>query len=82
MPTMIAITPNPDPPMVAVSAPPLLLSLIHIYPEVVLISQSNHPNRLGEQRALAHQMMKEGLKNPVVSVSYTHLDVYKRQALA
>ena len=30
-----------------------------------MISQSNHPNRLGEQRALVHQMMKEGLKNPV-----------------
>ena len=29
-------------------------------------SQSNHPNRLGEQRALVHQMMKKGLKNPVV----------------
>ena len=36
------------------------------HPEVVLVSQSNHPNRLGEQRALVHQMMKEGLKNPVV----------------
>ena len=36
------------------------------HPEVVLISQSNHPNRLGEQRALVHQMMKKGLKNPVV----------------
>lgn len=31
-----------------------------------MISQSNHPNRLGEQRALVHQMMKKGLKNPVV----------------
>ena len=36
------------------------------HPDVVLISQSNHPNRLGEQRALVHQMMKKGLKNPVV----------------
>lgn len=36
------------------------------HPEVVLVAQSNHPNRLGEQRALAHQLMAEGLKNPVV----------------
>lgn len=33
---------------------------------VVVISQSNHANRLGEHRALIHQMMNEGLKNPVV----------------
>ena len=36
------------------------------HPEVVLIAQSNHPNRLGEQRAIAHQLMSEGLKNPLV----------------
>ncbi|MDO4779523.1 MAG: 4-hydroxy-3-methylbut-2-en-1-yl diphosphate synthase, partial [Bacteroides sp.] len=34
--------------------------------DVVVISQSNHVNRLGEHRALIHQMMNEGLKNPVV----------------
>ncbi len=42
------------------------IACLKYHPEVVLISQSNHPNRLGEQRALVHQMMKEGLKNPVV----------------
>ena len=36
------------------------------HPEVVLVAQSNHPNRLGEYRALAHQLMNEGLKNPLV----------------
>lgn len=36
------------------------------HPEIVLIVQSNHPNRLGEQRALAHQLMCEGLQNPVI----------------
>lgn len=36
------------------------------HPEVVLIAQSNHPNRLGEFRALTHQLMNEGLDNPVV----------------
>lgn len=36
------------------------------HPEVVIISQSNHPNRLGEHRALAHTLTTEGLKNPVI----------------
>lgn len=42
------------------------IACLNYHPEVVLISQSNHPNRLGEQRALVHQMMYEGLKNPVI----------------
>ena len=36
------------------------------HPEVVVISVSNHANRLGEQRALAHEMMAAGLQNPIV----------------
>ena len=36
------------------------------YPEVVVVSMSNHKNRLGEQRALAHEMMSAGVTNPVV----------------
>ncbi len=36
------------------------------HPEVVVIAGSNHPNRLGEQRALAHGLTVEGLQNPVV----------------
>lgn len=36
------------------------------HPEVVVIAQSNHENRVGEQRALLHEMMNEGLVNPVV----------------
>ena len=42
------------------------IACLKYHPEVVLVSQSNHPNRLGEQRALALQMMKEGLQNPIV----------------
>ena len=42
------------------------IACLKYHTEFVLISQSNHPNRLGEQRALVHQMMKKGLKNPVV----------------
>ena len=36
------------------------------HPEIVLIAQCNHANRLGEQRALAHWLTQEKLKNPVV----------------
>ena len=42
------------------------IAALKYHPEVVLIVQSNHPNRLGEQRALVHQLMNEGLKNPVI----------------
>lgn len=43
-----------------------VVACLRIHPEVVLISQSNHPNRIGEHRALAHQLMNEGLMNPVI----------------
>ena len=36
------------------------------HPEAVVVSQSNHPNRVGEHRALAHQLTVEGLQNPVI----------------
>lgn len=42
------------------------IACLKYHPEVVLIAQSNHPNRLGEFRALAHQLMNEGLSNPVI----------------
>lgn len=43
-----------------------VVACLKLHPEVVIISQSNHPNRLGEHRALAHQLTCEGLGNPVV----------------
>lgn len=43
-----------------------VLACLKYHPEIVVISQSNHPNRLGEHRALVHELMSEGLKNPVV----------------
>lgn len=43
-----------------------VIACLKQHPEIVIISQSNHPNRLGEHRALVHQLMNEGLKNPVV----------------
>lgn len=36
------------------------------HPEVVVVCMSNHANRLGEQRALIHEMTAAGLRNPVV----------------
>ena len=36
------------------------------HPEVVVVCTSNHQNRLGEQRALVHEMMAAGVTNPVV----------------
>ncbi len=42
------------------------LACLKAHPEVVVVSTSNHQNRLGEQRALVHEMMAAGVTNPVV----------------
>jgi (E)-4-hydroxy-3-methylbut-2-enyl-diphosphate synthase len=42
------------------------IAFLRTHPEVVLVSQTNHSNRLGEHRALVHLLMTEGLRNPVV----------------
>ena len=42
------------------------LACLRHHPEIVVVSVSNHQNRLGEQRALVHELMCNGLKNPVV----------------
>ena len=36
------------------------------HPEMVVVAQSDHPNRLGEQRAVAHELWYENLTNPVI----------------
>lgn len=42
-------------------------------PNVVVVVPSQHQNRLGEQRALVHELMKEGIENPVVfAQAYKH----------
>ena len=43
-----------------------VITLLKDHSEVVLISQSNHPNRLGEHRAFVHLLMNEGITNPVI----------------
>ena len=48
------------------------------HPEVVVVCVSHHANRLGEQRALVHEMMRAGLRNPVVFCqSYRHTNEHK-----
>lgn len=42
------------------------IACLKAHPEVVVVSQSNHANRLGEHRALVHELMREGVENPVV----------------
>ncbi len=46
------------------------VACLKCHPEVVLVGQSDHANRLGEQRALVHELMTLGLKNPVVTFQH------------
>lgn len=43
-----------------------VINCLKLHPEVVILSQSNHLNRLGEHRGVVHQLMSEGLNNPVI----------------
>lgn len=52
-----------------------VIACLKVHPEVVLVSQSNHPNRVGEHRALAHQLTNEGLMNPVIFFQHYAEDV-------
>lgn len=42
------------------------LACLKAHPEVVVVCVSDHANRLGDQRALIHEMMSAGVTNPVV----------------
>ena len=50
------------------------MACLRMHPEVVIIAQSNHPNRLGEFRGIAHQLMSKGLKNPLVFFQFYEED--------
>lgn len=43
-------------------------------PEVVVVCMSSHANRTGAQRALAHEMMNAGLKNPIIFSEMYQID--------
>ena len=46
---------------------------LKVNPNVVVVVPSQHQNRLGEQRALVHELMAEGIENPVVfAQAYKH----------
>ncbi len=45
------------------------------HPEIVVLSLTDHRNGVGEQRALAHEMMLGGITNPLVFMElYAHTD--------
>ena len=49
------------------------LACLKHHPEVVVVCVSQHVNRLGEQRAMLHEMMAVGITNPVVfCLPYSH----------
>lgn len=43
-----------------------ILDCLKRHPEIIVIAQAIQPNRLGEQRALIHYLIKENITNPVV----------------
>lgn len=42
------------------------LPCLKVHPEVVVVSMTGHKNRLGDQRALAHELMRHNIENPIV----------------
>jgi len=49
------------------------IACLKAHPEVVVVCMSNHRNRIGEQRALVHEMMNAGVTNPVIFAGmYSH----------
>ena len=51
------------------------VACLKAHPEVVVVCVSNHQNRVGDQRALVHELMNNGIYNPVVFAQmYRHDD--------
>lgn len=46
---------------------------------IVIIAQSNHQNRLGEQRALVHELWNENLHTPVVFFQHYQLSAAEKE---
>lgn len=49
------------------------------HPEVVILAQSNHPNRTGELRALVHELWNENLVNPVVMFQHYQMNEHEKE---
>ncbi len=56
-----------------------VIACLRHHPEVVVVIQSNHPNRSGEMRALIHQLMNAGIQNP--TVIFQHYQLSNLEAL-
>ncbi len=54
-------------------------ALLRTVPGIVIIAQSNHQNRLGEQRALVHELWREGLRTPVVFFQHYRLGAEQKE---
>lgn len=56
------------------------VACLKYHPEVVVVAVSNHQNRVGELRALIHEMTAAGVTNPViVAQMYRHAQNEKEQ---
>ena len=51
------------------------------HPEIVVIAQSNHPNRTGELRALVHELWNENIPTPVVFFQHYQLGAQHKEEL-
>ena len=51
------------------------------HPEIVVIAQSNHPNRTGELRALVHELWRENIPTPVVFFQHYQLGAQHKEEL-
>lgn len=49
---------------------PEVKAFLRQHDEVVIVAQSNHANRLGEQRALIHELWNEGFTHPVIAFQH------------
>lgn len=61
------------------------IACLRLHPETVIIAQSNHANRLGEFRGMAHQLTANGLHNPLVFFQFyqeTNIEDFQIKAAA
>lgn len=56
-----------------------VIALLRHDSNVVIIAQSNHQNRLGEQRALVHELWNEQLSTPVVFFQHYSLSAAEKE---
>ena len=66
---LLGMWPNDVPKFLFLTYPALndeVRACLRQHPEIVIIAQSQHPNRLGELRALVNELWVEHIMNPVV----------------